>query len=330
MKTFVYSTHTYEKIYLEEAQNNLVKLTLSSKSLNMATVNLCKGYTAISIFTTDLVTAPILEQLHENGVRFIALRSVGYDHVSLEKASELNIKVANVPHYSPNAIAEHAVLLILSLVRKLKIGQQLMGQNDFRLDQLIGFDLKGKTIGIIGTGLIGSTFAAILHGFGCKILAYDIQENQKLKEETGISYTSLENICEKSDVISIHCPLNNATQHLFNAHLFEQMKNNVIIINTARGGIINTKDLLDALKTGKIGAAGLDVYEHEKAIFFEKRQDSKLTDQLFETLRKQPNVLITCHQAFLTKEALQEIAKTTINNLVEWSENSNSNNEVTF
>lgn len=228
-------------------------MSFTAEALNESTVHLAQGFESIAVFTADNVSAQILEKLAKCGVRFIALRSVGFDHVDIKKTCELNIKVANVPRYSPYSVAEHSVMLLLTLIRKLSIGQALMEKNDFRLDQLIGFDLHGKTIGIIGTGAIGEVMAKIMHGFGCNILGYDVIENQALKVATGITYTYLENVCKTSDVISIHCPLNDATHHLFNASLFKQMKNGVYIINTARGSIINTTDLLAALQLGIVG-----------------------------------------------------------------------------
>ena len=330
MKTLFYSTHPFEQSFIEKAADPSISMTFTAEALNESTVHLAQGFESIAVFTADNVNAEILEKLAKFGVRFIALRSVGFDHVDIKKACELNIKVANVPRYSPYSVAEHSVMLLLTLIRKLSTGQALMEKNDFRLDQLIGFDLHGKTIGIIGTGAIGEVMAKIMHGFGCNILGYDVIENQALKVATGITYTSLENVCKTSDVISIHCPLNDATHHLFNATLFKQMKNGVYIINTARGSIINTTDLLAALQLGIVGAVGLDVYEHEKAIFFENHQDSIVNDQLFNNLRKLPNVLITGHQAFLTSEALQNIAETTHDNLVNWSKTGVAKNELSL
>jgi D-lactate dehydrogenase len=328
MKTLVYSSHPFEKSFLENAAQPTIDLTFTDLVLNLTSVKLSKGFEAVVLFTADLATAEIIEQLHKNGIKYIALRSAGYDHVDLKKTTELGIKVANVPNYSPFSIAEHSVLLLLSLVRKLTKGQALMKKNDFRLDELIGFDLNGKTIGIIGTGAIGSAFARIIHGFGCRLIACDPMENKALVEQTKIQYTTFENVCKTTDVISLHCPLNAETKYLFKQTAFEKMKKGMILLNTARGGMINTKDLLTALNDGTIAGAGLDVYEHEKGIFFENHENSMISDPLFETLRTHPNVIITGHQAFLTKEALQGIAETTICNLVEWSNNRTAKNEL--
>jgi D-lactate dehydrogenase len=328
MKTLVYSSHPFEKSFLENAAQPTIDLTFTDLVLNLTSVKLSKGFEAVVLFTADLATAEIIEQLHKNGIKYIALRSAGYDHVDLKKTTELGIKVANVPNYSPFSIAEHSVLLLLSLVRKLTKGQALMKKNDFRLDELIGFDLNGKTIGIIGTGAIGSAFARIMHGFGCRLIACDPIENKALVAQTKIQYTTFENVCKKADVISLHCPLNEETKYLFKQTAFEKMKKGMIMLNTARGGMINTKDLIKALNDGTIAGAGLDVYEHEKGIFFENHENSMISDPLFETLRTHPNVIITGHQAFLTKEALQGIAETTICNLVEWSNNGTAKNEL--
>jgi D-lactate dehydrogenase len=240
----------------------------------------------------------------------------------------LAIKVANVPEYSPYAIAELAVALLLALNRKLVLGQSLMQTGDYRLDHLVGFDLHGKTIGIVGTGKIGAAFAKIMNGFGCKIIAFDIKENKELMDEITLTYVSLEDLCATADVISVHYLLNAKTNHLFNKSIFALMKKGVIFINTARGGIVNTKDLIEAIENKTIGAAGLDVYEKEKPIFFLDHTDTPINDDLFLKLRSHPNVMITGHQGFLTNEALKGIAHTTIANLNAWDNTGNSVNEV--
>lgn len=328
MKTLVYNIHGFDKPSLEKAAHNKHELVFTEQRLSIGTANLAKGFEAIALFTSDNASAEVLEKLIEYGVRFIALRSAGHDHIDLVKAKQLGIKVANVPAYSPYAIAEHAVALLLGLNRKLIVGQQLMEQHDYRLDNLVGFDLHGRTVGIIGTGKVGAAFANIMHGFGCKLLGFDIEENKLLITETNIEYTSFENLCEKSDVISIHCPLNSATKYLFNKTSFSKMKPGMMLINTARGGIIHTVDLMDAVDNGIVAAAGLDVYEAEKPIFFDDHRTTKITDALFLKLRSYPTILITGHQAFLTNEALQGIADTTIANLDGWTKNGVSENEL--
>ena len=203
-----------------------------------------------------------------------------------------------------------------------------MRQNDFRLDKLVGFDLHNKTIGVVGTGKIGSAFVRIMHGFGCEILAYDIKQDNELIAQCKVQYTSLETLCKNSDVISLNCPLNEATKYMFNKTTFSQMKNGVIFINTERGGIVNTQDLLDALDQRIVASAGLDVYEYEKPIFFYDHSNTQIEDKLFEKMRSHPNFLITGHQAFLTNEALEGIAATTIKNIDEWSINGKSINDI--
>lgn len=328
MKTLVYSIHGFDKPFLEKLGQYKHELVFTEEPLNENTAHLANGFEAVALFTSDKASSKAIEQLHSFGVKFIALRSVGYDHVDLAKAKQLNIKVANVPAYSPYAIAEHSVALLMALNRKIILSQELMKINDFRLDKLVGFDLHNKTIGVVGTGKIGAAFVRIMHGFGCKIVAYDIEQDNELIEHFNVQYTSLEALCKISDVISINCPLNEATKYMFNKTTFSVMKRGVVFINTARGGIINTQDLLDAIDQGIVASAGLDVYEYEKPIFFYDHSNNQIEDKLFEKLRAHDNVLITGHQAFLTNEALQGIAKTTIDNLDQWTETGKSENEV--
>jgi len=326
MKTIIYSTHSYDKSYLEAAAKGKHELIFATQALNENTVNLANGCEAICIFSGDDASEKVLEKLHKIGIKYLALRMAGHDNVDLKKCRELGIKVANVPAYSPFAIAEHAMTLILCLNRKIKLGQELIRKNDFILDQLIGFDMKNKTIGIIGTGKIGAIFARIASGFGCKLLAFDVKENEELKKEFAVKYVSLDELCKNSDVISLHCPLNNETKHLLHKEKFALMKNEVILVNTSRGSVINSKDLLTALDSKKIAAVGLDVYEFEQGLFFENHQ--KIEDELFKKLQEKPNVIITGHQAFLTNEALKNIADTTIYNFDCFHSGKISDNEI--
>jgi D-lactate dehydrogenase len=328
MKTLVYSTRSYDQAFLEKATNHQHELVFTNEPLNATNALMAKGFNAISLFTSDDASAPVLEILASNGIKGIALRTAGHDHVDVLKAKSLGIRVANVSAYSPNAVAEHAVALLMALNRKIVLGQQLMNQQDYRLEQLVGFDLKGKSVGVIGTGKIGSAFATIMHGFGCDLLGYDITVNTNLVTKTNIRYTSLEEICEQCDVISVHCPLNPGTKFMFNKALFSKMKKGIFFINTARGGVVNTIDLIEAINNETIAAVGLDVYENEKPIFFSNHSDNAITDELFLKLRSYPNVLITGHQSFLTNEALSGIAKTTIENLNAWEKGAASPNEL--
>jgi len=328
MKILMYSAFDYQKPFLEKAKHGNLKIVYNENSLNEDTVTLAEGFEAISIFTSDSANKKILEKLYSLGIRYIALRSVGFDHIDLKTARSLGIKVANVPAYSPYAVAEHAVALLMALNRKIILGQRLMQMGDYRLNQLVGFDLHGKKVGVVGVGKIGSIFAKIMHGFGCEILAYDVVENPELKEEINITYTSLKDLCKNADIISVHCPLNKNTSYLFHDELFSIMKKGVYFINTARGKIVNTEDLIKYLDNKTIAAAGLDVYEKENTIFFKDHHGEKIEDPVFTILRSYPNVLITGHQGFLTNEALEGIANTTMANLNSWAFNSTCENEI--
>ncbi len=328
MKTLIFSSQDYEKPFLQKAALGKHELVFVNETLNIDSVKSTKGFTSISIFTSDNAMADILKLTYTNGVRFVTLRSAGHNNIDLLAAKKIGIKVANVPAYSPHSIAEHAVTLLLTLNRKIVLGQSRMAHNDFSLDGLVGFDLFGKTVGIVGTGKIGEAFAKIMNGFGCKLLGYDIEENKELIAQTGIIYTTLEDLCNKSDVISLHCPLNNATNYMFNKSVFGKMKKGVLFVNTARGAIVNTLDLIDALENGIIAAAGLDVYEHEKPLFFINHFDKPIQDIVFKKLQSFPNVLISGHQAFLTHEALTCIAETTIKNISEFSEKGFTQNNL--
>jgi len=318
----------FDKSFLEKAAEGKHELVFTEHALNESTAHIATGFDAVSLFTSDIASANVIEIFRELDVKYIAQRSVGYDNVDLAKAIQVGIKVANVPAYSPYAIAEHSVALLMALNRNLILGNELMKLNDFRLDKLIGFDLHKKTVGVIGTGKIGAAFVKIMHGFGCKILANDIESDNELIRQCNVEYTSLEAVCKNADVISVSCPLNEDTKYLFNKTTFSQMKKGVFFINTARGGIVNTRDLITALDEGIVAAAGLDVYEDEKPIFFYNHSGSQIEDELFEKLRSYQNVLITGHQAFLTIEALQGIASITIDNLDQWAQKGVSENEV--
>nr|WP_321248289.1 2-hydroxyacid dehydrogenase [uncultured Psychroserpens sp.] len=329
MNVLIYSAKDFEIPYLEAANTKKHKLTFTKEALSSETAMLAVGFDAVSIFSADEAWVITIEKLKDFGVKYITLRSVGYDNVNLRAASRLDIRVANVPEYSPYAIAEHAVALLLALNRKLIESNFRVSHYNFNLNNLVGFDLNNKTVGIIGTGKIGAVMSKIMHGFGCKLLGYDIEENSALKDQYGMQYTTLEQLCNKADIISLHVPLTTETHQLINEDLIYEMKDGVILINTARGAVINTEDVIEGLKRGKIGALGLDVYENEKGLFFKDRSQNFLSDTLIMTLNAFPNVLITGHHAFLTDEALTNIADTTIYNLDCWDSGKETDNELT-
>lgn len=328
MKILMYSSYEFDRPIIENAMHGKLEFVYTEQPLNEDTVKLAEGFEGISLFTPDNASATILEKLYFYGVRYITLRSAAYDYIDLKRARALGIKVANVPAYSPYSVAEHAVTLLMALNRKIVLGQKLMNMGDYRLDHLIGFDLHGKKIGIIGTGKIGGAFAKIMHGFGCSIIAHDPVESEELKQQINITYTTLEEVCKNSDVISVHCPLNRETKYMFHRSVFSMMKKGVVFINTTRGKVVNTEDLIDALQHGNVRAAGLDVYEKEREIFFKNLIDKNIEDEVYTILRALPNVLITGHQGFLTNEALQGIANTTIANLNAWAYNGICENEL--
>ena len=261
-------------------------------------------------------------------MRFVAVRAAGHDQVDLPAAHRLGLRVASVPEYSPYAIAEHAVALMLALNRRLRQADEQLRRNDFRLDNLIGFDLHGKTVGIVGCGRIGGVLAGILHGFGCRLLGFDVQPNEELTRRYDMTYMPLEQLCAEADIISIHAPLNEHTHYLIDAAALARLKPGAMLINTGRGAVLDTEAALAALKSGQLGYLGLDVYEREKGLFFEDRSHQPPTDHLFARLLAQPNVVITAHQGFLTKEALTNIADTTMGSLSGWERGEASATEL--
>lgn len=329
MKTTVYNISPYEKPYLESASNGKFELHYLKEKLSKETVSLANGSEAIVIFANDDASAEVLEALQEKGIKYIATRTMGVDHIDLDKAKELGIKVANVPHYSPHSVAEHTIALMLTLNRKLIQSNRKIRDYNFRLDGLVGFDMHGKTVGILGAGEIGAVSAKILHGFGCNILIYDVKKNEELIEKYNVKYVELDELCGNSDIITIHAPLTEETRHMINRETIGKMKDNVMIINAARGGIVKTEDVLEGLKSGKIGYFGMDVYEHEKGLFFEDHYSDVIEDELFLQLMSMKNVMITAHQAFLTHEALEQDINTTIENLLAWKKGEQSENEKT-
>jgi D-lactate dehydrogenase len=327
MKVIAYSTKAYDKPYLKKAAESKHDFFFTEKRLTLETASLANGCNAVALFTADDASPAVLKKLAEVGVKFIALRSAGHDHVDLKSASEFGILVSNVPEYSPYSIAEHAVAMLLTVNRKIVQSQLLMQLQDFRLDNLTGFDIHGKVVGVVGTGKIGMAFARIMKGFGAIVLASDPIRNPEAEAED-IKYLPISELIGKCDVISIHCPLNDSTKNLFSKVQFNRMKTGCILINTSRGGIVNTADLIESLEKGIVGAACLDVYDKEKGLFFEDHRNTVLNDPIFARLRSFKNVLITGHQAFLTQEALSGIAATTIYNLDLWAQGLSSPNEL--
>ena len=315
MKTLFYSTKLYEQSFLEKANTNKFEITFLKKPLCLQTAHLAKGYDIISIFTGDDACAEVLQSLHELDVKLITTRAAGHDNIDIEKANELGIAVANVPAYSPYAIAEHVVALIQALNRKIVIADKQVHQQNFTTDNLIGFDLHSKTIGIIGVGIIGSVLVKIMHGFGSKILCCDLIENALLKEKFGVEYVDKETLCASADIISIHTSSTPQTKHLINKKLIGLMKPGTMLINTGRGACVNTEDVIEGLQNGNIGYYGADVYENERGVFFCDLTGKEMKDDLLKKLLNMPNVLVTPHQAFATKQALTNIADTTFYNI---------------
>ena len=293
------------------------QLNFQDAHLRADTAGLAAGYPVVCAFINDDLSATVLQQLAAGGTRLIALRSAGYNHVDLHAAQRLGLTVARVPAYSPHAVAEHALALIMTLNRRTHRAFNRTREGDFSLRGLTGFDLHGKTVGIIGAGQIGLTFARIMAGFGCHLLINDPLPVAQLNQ-LGAQQVSLDEMLQRSDIISLHCPLNTATHHLINAARLQQMKRGVMLINTGRGALIDTPALIGALKSGQLGYLGLDVYEEEADLFFEDCSEQPLQDDVLARLLSFPNVLITAHQAFLTHEALAAIANTTRDNITAW------------
>ena len=327
MKITIYNTKTYERDYILSV-NAAHEIVFVNESLSLETIDKAKKADAIVVFVNDFVSAEIVEALKRinPGLKGIATRAAGHDNIDMEKAKALGIKVANVPEYSPNAIAEHTIGMMLALNRKLILSNRQVHEYNFSLNNLVGFNMKDKVVGIIGTGKIGSIVAKILNAFGCTVLAYDIHSNPQLMQY--IQYVDLDTLYKKSDIITIHAPLTKETKHLINKESIGKMKTGVMLINTGRGAIINTPDTIEGIKNGKIGYLGLDVYEKERPLYFEDHSTQILQDDDFARLLSFKNVLVTGHQAFLTNEALESIAKTTAYNLNCWDKGEPCANEL--
>jgi D-lactate dehydrogenase len=326
MKIAFFSTQKYDKdFFLKENDRFNFSLVFFEVHLKQETLELAKGYEAICVFVNDKIDQPILKELHKNGTKLIALRCAGFNNIDIKAAQEIGITIMRVPAYSPYAVAEHTLALILTLNRKIHKAYNRVRESNFSLDGLLGFDLYGKKAGIIGTGKIGKLVAKILSGFGCEVLLYDPFPDDHL--EYG-KYYDLKTLLNDSDIISIHCPLNDKTKHLINKESITLMKDGVMIINTSRGAIINTKDAIQGLKSCKIGYLGLDVYEEEEKFFFENHSETIIQDDVLMRLISFPNVIVTAHQAFFTQNAMRNIAVTTLKNIKDFEENKELNNLV--
>ena len=328
MKVAIFSTKSYDQKFLAAANlNHQHELNFFEPRLTLETVALASGFPAICVFVNDRLDGATLAKLAAGGTKLIALRCAGFNNVDLNTATELGITVVRVPAYSPYAVAEHTVGLILTLNRKLHRAYYRVREGNFALEGLLGFDLHGRTVGIIGTGKIGRIVAKILVGFGCEILGYDLYPHPEF-EAIGGKYVEGIELAARSDIITLHCPLTPETHHIVNTETIKYAKPGVMLINTSRGALIDTQAVIDGLKSRKIGYLALDVYEQEEDLFFEDLSNEIIQDDVFQRLLTFPNVLITGHQAFFTEDALSNIAEATINNITEFAEGKVCVNQV--
>jgi len=329
MKVAVFSTKPYDKEYLDKA-NDKHELIYFESSLKLKSTRLAENFDAVCVFVNDGLNADVIESLSKLKVKLIVLRCAGFNNVDLLSASLHNIKVLRVPAYSPTTVAEHAVALILTLNRKTHKAYNRVREGNFSIERLIGFELSGKTVGVIGTGKIGAAFASIMKGFGCNVVAYDKYPNESIRDKV-VSYHTLEEVFKMSDIISLHCPLTPDTHHLINKGTLNMMKNGVMLINTSRGKLIDTEAAIEALKTSALGYLGIDVYEQEEKLFYKDLSEIIILDDKISRLMTFPNVLVTAHQAYFTDTAMNQIVETTIQNLTDFEKGSiDPNNEVSI
>ena len=329
MQVAIFSSKPYDRQVFERVNQQFNHdLHFFLPRLNPKTVELAKSYLAVCVFVNDVLDREVLTALYEGGTRLVALRCAGYDNVDLNVAAQLGIQIVRVPAYSPYAVAEHAIALILTLNRKIHRAYNRTREGNFALDGLLGFDLHGKTVGIVGTGKIGRIAGQILHGFGCQILAYDPFPNADFASQIA-TYVTWEELLAQSKIISLHCPLTSDNYHLINEQAIAMMQPGVMLVNTSRGGLIDTKAVIKGLKSRHLGSLALDVYEQEKSLFFEDLSAEIIQDDLFERLLTFPNVVITGHQAFFTAEALHNIAETTLNNIQAIEQGATCANQIT-
>lgn len=319
MKLVFFSAQPYDKAFFTQFNQHQHELVFIDIPLSEQTADLAVGADAVCVFVNDKVTAGVIQKLAAGKTRIIALRCAGFNNVDIEAAKAAGIRVCRVPAYSPEAVAEHAVAMLLTLNRKTHKAYNRVREQNFSLQGLLGYNLHGKTVGVIGTGNIGKAFCKIMLGFGCKVVAFDLIANKEMESE-GVVYQPLMEVL-KAEIISLHCPLNEQTKHLINKDTIALMQQGVVLINTSRGGLINTHDAIKALKSGQISALGIDVYEQEEKLFFRNLSEDIIQDDEIQRLMSFPNVLITAHQAFFTQEAMEQIATTTLNNIQLLSEN---------
>jgi len=328
MKVAFFNTKPYDRQSFDDANiQHHHEIVFFECHLSHETVSLAAGYAAVCIFINDYLDAEMLEKLDQGGTKLIALRSAGFNHVDLAAALHLGLTIVRVPAYSPYAVAEHAVALILSLNRKVHRAYNRVREGNFSIEGLLGFDLHGATVGVIGTGRIGAIFAQIMRGFGCRLIGYDAYQNSTCLE-MGMTYVQISELFAQSDIISLHCPLNPDSHHLINTEAIAQMKTGAMLINTSRGGLIDTQAAINGLKSGAIGYLGIDVYEQEADLFFEDLSNEVIQDDIFQRLLTFPNVIVTGHQAFFTSQALANIAETTLTNITEFEHHGKCVNEV--
>lgn len=319
MRIAFFDTHSFEKSVFTEANQSLgFEIDFLDVRLNSKTASLARGAEVVCAFVNDKLDRECISTLKEIGIRHIALRSAGFNNVDLVSAQRSGIIVSRVPGYSPYAVAEFASGLLLALNRKIHRAYGRVRELNFSLDGLVGFDLYGKTVGVIGTGRIGKVFAQIMAAYGCRVLVNDLKKDRELEGHPKITYTDCPTLCRESDVISLHVPLTPETHHIIDLKMINMMKTGIIIINTGRGALIDSRALIEGLKNGKVGGAALDVYEEEENVFFQDLSGKILQDDVLARLLTFPNVVVTSHQAFLTKEALQNIATTTLNSIMEF------------
>jgi D-lactate dehydrogenase len=330
LKVAFFDTKPYDKEIFESLNKQYgFEIMYFEERLNDNTVKLSEGFDVVSIFVQDKASSYVVNKLNEYGVKLIALRCAGYNNVNFQAAKD-KIHVVHVPAYSPHSIAEFTITMMLTLNRKIHKSHYRTRDLNFSLNGLLGFDMYEKTVGIIGTGKIAKILIKILKGFDCNILAYDLYPDENYAKKMEFEYVSLDTLFKNSDIISLHCPLTKDTEYIINKHSISLMKNNVMIVNTGRGKLINSKDLIEALKEHKIGSAALDVYEEEDKYFYEDFSVEGVNDDILSRLITFPNVLVTSHQAYFTKEALNNIASTTLNSILQLSNLEPLENEIAY